>query len=114
MSRTVSSPDESAARFHAAVPGAHREVTVQDVRDMTELKLIGTYGIYLRKDVETVREILQYEKTRDERILGPDAGEDHDSLYCRRCRGLPRATLRRGSIRLVQVSWDSHLVNSTS
>ena len=61
------SPDRFAEWFNSVVPGAYREITAQDVRDMTECGLIGRYGYYGRADIETVRAILQYEQMLDER-----------------------------------------------
>ncbi len=58
----VADPAKFAARFNSRVPGAHRPVTDDDIRDMTVCGLIGRRGFFERSDIETVRGVLRYEK----------------------------------------------------
>ena len=74
----LTSPDKFAAVFTTTFPGAYRIVTVQDVRDMTECRLIGKYGEYYgRADLETVRCILQYEQMREKQSAQYTREEQH-------------------------------------
>jgi len=61
-------PDRFASWFNEAVPGAYRQITVEDVRDMANCGLIARYRYYLSADIQTVRAILQYEHMRQKRI----------------------------------------------
>jgi hypothetical protein len=54
----ITSPDEFAALFNEKYPGTYRQVTAQDVRDMTICCLIGRYECYLKDDLEFIRGIL--------------------------------------------------------
>ena len=67
MRQPILSPDKFATEFNAVVPGAYRQITTEDVRDMTSCGLIARYGFYGRTDIETVRIILLYEQMREER-----------------------------------------------
>ena len=75
----IVSPDKFALWFNAVVP-AYRDITVQDVRDLTKCGLIWRYKYYGLQDIETVRAILQYEQLRDERSQKEDA-----TRKCKRC-----------------------------
>ena len=68
----VSDPITFANRFNAAVPGSHRLVTPDDVRELAYCGLIGRHGFFDRSDLQTVRGILQYEKVRETRIRKVD------------------------------------------
>jgi len=83
--RRVLRPDRFAEWFNRVVPGAYRQITVQDVQDMTESGLIGRYGEYMQLDVETVRAILQYEQLRQNRQNRGDIRDSDGSIHCRRC-----------------------------
>ena len=71
--------------FNAKVPGAYREVTTEDVRDMTACGLIGKYGEYPKLDIETVRGVLQYEQLRRNRQNRADIRGSDGSIHCRSC-----------------------------
>jgi hypothetical protein len=58
----ITSPDNFAKWFKSEVPGAYREITSQDIWDMTDCGIIGLYRYYGRQDLETVRAVLQYEQ----------------------------------------------------
>jgi len=65
--RLIVRPEDFAAWFNKAIPGAYRSITAQDVQDMVTSGLIGRYGYYMQLDIETVRAILQYEQLRENR-----------------------------------------------
>ena len=72
----VADPLRFAARVNSAVPGASRPVTADDIRELTDCGLIGKRGFFERADLETVRGILLYEKTRAARTRrARDTGE---------------------------------------
>jgi hypothetical protein len=60
----IALPDRFAQRFNEIVPGAYRQVTVTDIKQMMHCGLIGRRGFFTRDDLETVRGILLYEKLR--------------------------------------------------
>ena len=62
----VADPVRFAARFNAAVRGAYRKVTGDDIRQMAQCGLIGRCGFFDRSDMETVRGILRYEQLRED------------------------------------------------
>jgi hypothetical protein len=64
----VADPAKFAARFNSRVPGAHRPVTDNDIREMALCGLIGRRGFFERSDIETVRGILRYEKMRRDAV----------------------------------------------
>jgi hypothetical protein len=79
----ILTPDRFAIWFNSLIPGAHRSITAQDIRDMTRCGLIGRYGYYGRVDIETVRAVLQYEQLRH------DSDKQTDAVrMCKRCGGL--------------------------
>ena len=83
--RLIVRPEEFAKWFTKAIPGAHRQITTQDVRDMTTCGLIGRYGYYIHLDIETVRAILQYEKLRQNRQKRDELRDSEGIMHCRRC-----------------------------
>ena len=85
MRQPVLSPDKFAEWFNSVVPGAYRKIDTQDVRDMTECGLIGRYNYYGRKDIETVRAILQYEQLRQNREKRNEIKDADGDIHCRRC-----------------------------
>jgi len=60
----VAEPAKFAAKFNARVPGAHRPVSDDDIREMALCGLVGRRGFFERSDIETVRGVLRYEKMR--------------------------------------------------
>jgi len=56
-----------ADQFNRKVPGAYRQITVDDARDMVVRGLIGKFDCLLNLDIETVRAVLQYEELRQSR-----------------------------------------------
>ena len=83
MRQPILIPGRFAALFNSVVLGAYRQVTAQDVRDLTRCGLIGRYGYYGRADIETVRAVLQYEQIKQEREQQANAVRT-----CKRCGGL--------------------------
>ncbi len=72
-----------AAQFNAKLPGAYRQITVQDIKDMTECGLIKRYGYYSHSDLETVRAILLYEQLLEKRLKKP---LNEEKLILPRCK----------------------------
>lgn len=64
----VADPAKFAARFNSRVPGAHRPVTDDDIREMTVCGLIGRRSFFERSDIETVRGVLRYERMRQNAV----------------------------------------------
>ena len=61
----MANPGRFAAKFNSTVPGAYRQVTVDDIRQMAQCGLIGRCGFFDRSDLETVRGLLRYEQLRE-------------------------------------------------
>jgi len=78
-------PDRFASWFNSMVPGAYRQIAVDDVRDMTECGLIGKYRWYHHSDLETVRAVLQYEQLRGKRIEKSETKVVGHVPTCKRC-----------------------------
>jgi len=83
--RLIVKPEDFVAWFNKAIPGAYRNITAQDVRDMTTCGLIGRYGYYIQLDIQTVRAILQYEQLRQNRQKRDEIKDDDGMIHCRRC-----------------------------
>jgi hypothetical protein len=83
--RLIIKPEDFAKWFAKAIPGAYRQITADDVRDMTTCGLIGKYGYYIQLDIETVRRILQYEQLRQNRQLRDEIRDSDGAIHCRRC-----------------------------
>ncbi len=60
----MTNPSPFAAKFNATVPGAYRQITGDDIRQMAQCGLIGRCGFFTREDLQTVRGILRYEQLR--------------------------------------------------
>ncbi|MFC2068094.1 hypothetical protein ACFLTP_03675 [Chloroflexota bacterium] len=66
------SPKEFACWFNTKYPGTYRQITTEDVRDITICGLIGRYRYYiLSQDGEIVRGILEYEQMRETQSAKP-------------------------------------------
>ena len=97
MTQLTTRPDKFAAEVNAKLLGAHRQITVDDVRDMTTCGLIGRYGYYGNLDLEMVRCILLYEQLRENRQKRDEIKDSDGSIHCRRCGvALPRPDGKRG------------------
>lgn len=81
----ITNPQKFAAWFNAKVPGAYRQITVDDVKDMVACGLIGKFDCFLDLDLETVRAILQYEQLRQNRQKRDEIRNDDGVIHCRRC-----------------------------
>ena len=85
MRRLIVRAEQFVEWFNRVVPGAYREVTTEDVEDMTRCELIGRHGEYLRLDIETVRCVLLYEQLRENRQKRDEIKDDDGVIHCRRC-----------------------------
>lgn len=86
MLQMITSPEKFANYFNSVVPGAYRQITTQDIQDMTECKLIRCYGgYYSRTDLERVRGILQYEQMREKRSANQNKEDEQELPSCRIC-----------------------------
>ena len=85
MINFITSPDKFADLFNIKVPGAYREITASDIRDMTTCGIIGRYGYFIHLDIETVRRILQYEQLRQNRQKRDEIRDSDGAIHCRRC-----------------------------
>ncbi|MFC1902549.1 hypothetical protein ACFLX4_00565 [Chloroflexota bacterium] len=82
----ITSPDKFAAWFNLRYPGAYRQITTEDVRDMTSCGLIHRYRYYSPpQDGETIRAILQYEQMREKRSAKQDTKDRLESPSCKMC-----------------------------
>ena len=66
----MAEPRRFAAKFNSTVPGAYRQVTIDDIRQMAQCGLIGRHGFFSREDLEIVRGILRYEQLREQEAEG--------------------------------------------
>ena len=95
--RLIVKPEEFAKWFAKAIPGAYRQITTDDVRDMTTCELIGKYGYYMPSDVEFVRRLLQYEQLQQNRQRRDEIRDSDGAIHCRRCDVvLAKPETRRG------------------
>lgn len=85
MRRLIVRAEQFVEWFHRVVPGAYREITTEDVEDMTRCELIGRHGEYLRLDIEIVRCVLLYEQLRENRQKRDEIKDDDGVIHCRRC-----------------------------
>ena len=85
MAQLTTRPDKFATEVNARLPGAYRQITVDDVRDMVACGLIGKFDCFLDLDLETVRAILQYEQLRENHQKRDEIRDKNGSIYCRRC-----------------------------
>lgn len=95
--RLIVRPEDFVAWFTKVVSGAYRQITVDDVEDMTTCGLIRKYDYYIQLDIETVRAILQHEQLRENRQKRVEIRDDAGVIHCRRCNAvLPKAKARPG------------------
>lgn len=83
--RLIVKPEEFAAWFTRVMPGAYRQVSADDIRDMTACGLIGRHDCHIQLDIETIRAILQYEQLRQNRQKRADIRDSDGTIHCRRC-----------------------------
>ncbi len=93
----LTSPCKFATSFNSTVPGAHRQVSVEDVRDMTEAGLIGKYRYYDSHDLEVVRGVLEYERLRSVRSEELAVSDLDDGRHCKKC-GVPLPHTAQGQV----------------
>jgi len=85
MAHIVTSPEKFANEVNVKLLGAHRQITIEDVKDMTSCGLIGRYGYYIHLDIETVRAVLQYGQLRQNRQKRDEIRDDDGVIHCRGC-----------------------------
>jgi len=95
MQLTTSNPGKFADLFNSKVPGAYREVTAQDVRDLTQCGLIKRYGFYDTTDLQTVIDILNYEQLRAKRTQKEEREASLEPPRCKLC-GQPLSSYLEG------------------
>ena len=72
--------------FNVTYRGAHRNVSVEDIREMTECGLIGRYRYYSpSQDGEIIRGILQYEQMREKRTTQETTDDKEEPPKCIMC-----------------------------
>jgi hypothetical protein len=81
----IVSPQKFAAWFNRSVPGAYRQITVEDAQLMSQCGLIGRCQYYGQSDFRTVIGILRYEQLREKRINKLEAQLIFDVPRCKRC-----------------------------
>jgi hypothetical protein len=97
MAQLTTRPDKFAAEVNTKLPGAYRQISADDIRDMTTCGLIGRYGYYIHLDIETVRAVLQYEQLRQNRQKRNEIKDENGVIYCRGCGVvLPKPETKRG------------------
>jgi hypothetical protein len=79
----ITSPEALAELFNDKVSGAYRNITLDDVRLLTECGLIGKYRYYGRQDLETIRAVLRYEQLRESRLV--QKSKEDKPLRCKNC-----------------------------
>lgn len=85
MEPMITSPEKFAIWFNRSVPGAYRQITVEDARLMSQCGLIGRYQYYGQSDLRTVIGILQYELLREKRIEKQEKKVLAEVPRCKRC-----------------------------
>ena len=85
MAQLTTRPDKFAAEVNAKLPGAHRQISADDVRDMVACGLIGKFNWFLNLDLETVRAILQYEQLQQNCQKSDEIRDKNGSIHCRGC-----------------------------
>ena len=87
MEKLAGSTQKFAERFNSMFPGAHRHLAPEDVREMVHCGLIRRHGYYEWMDLQTVRGILQYERSRAQRLGRRAAGLCEVSLQTHAGKG---------------------------
>ena len=85
MKLYTTSPDKFAKDFSKTVPGAYRQISTQDIRDMTDCGLIKRYGSYSSTDLQTVIGVLRYEQLlekRKQKTIEREQGQQHSCKLC--------------------------------
>jgi hypothetical protein len=85
MVQLITSPDKFADCFNAKVPGAYRQITAHDVKDLAACGLIGRYGYYGYQDLHTIIGILKYEQLQQRRSKKPPQEALIEPPRCKGC-----------------------------
>ncbi len=92
----TSNPAGFAKWFNEKYAGAYRQITTEDVKDLTDCGLIHRRNYYSGlEDGETVRGILRYEQLRENRPIKQD--KEKQPPFCKRC-GQPLPTNTSGKL----------------
>lgn len=84
MYTIIASPEKFAEWFNLKYPNAYRQISTEDVKDMTDCGLIHHLGYYSRsQDTEIIKGILQYEKMREDRSQQQD--KQNGPPLCKMC-----------------------------
>jgi hypothetical protein len=79
----TSSPNKFSVWFNENYTGAYRQISAEDVKDLTDL--IFRHGYYSGSmDGETIRAVLQYEQLWEHRSVQQD--KEQESQCCKICR----------------------------
>jgi hypothetical protein len=78
-------PEDLVVWFIRVLPGAYRQIAVEDVKDLTTCGPIGKYGFNGNLDPEMVRCILLYERVRQNRQRRDEIKDSEGIVHCRRC-----------------------------
>ena len=88
----ITSSRKFAAWFNEKYIGAYRQITTEDVKNMTVCGLIGHFRYYSPpQDGETIRGILQYEQLREKRSVKQATEDNKEPPSCKMC-GQPLPT----------------------
>ena len=86
MKSITSNPNRFAAWFNEKYPGAYRQITTEDVENMSVCGLIGGYRYYSPpQDGEPIRGILQYEQLREKRPAEEASEDNKEPPSCKMC-----------------------------
>ncbi len=83
MEKLSGNTQQFAERFNSMFPGVHRPLAAEDVRELVNCGLIRRHGYYEWLDLQTVRGILQYERSQAQRLGRRTAGVCEVSLQAR-------------------------------
>lgn len=91
----IASPDKFAEWFNEKYPGTFRQITPEDVKDMTVCNLIYRHGYYSESiDGELIRAILQYERLRHNHQKNIEIKDTEGRIHCKRCGSLLASKLK--------------------
>jgi len=85
MVHLITNPQKFADLFNAKVLGVHRQITVDDIRLLTECGLIKRYGWYDSTDLQTVIGILKFELITQQRVRKGAQEASPKQARCKLC-----------------------------
>lgn len=96
----METPESFVKYFNKTIPGIWRQLTIEDVRKLTEFRLVKVYGYFSQsRDLEIVRAILTFEDWR--RSQQPQPGKEENKVVqeplCKLCgKSFPRSEKQTG------------------